>query len=189
MRKSTGAILSLALMAGSALAATPDHQAATQQALDLAEKSIALRSVAGNGNQTPQVAALFRDALIKGGFAPADVVITPYKDTAYLIARWPGSDPALKPLVISGHMDVVEAKASDWTHDPFKPQIENGYLLGRGSTDMKLDDTLAIAALLELKKKATSRVVTSFSSSRAMRKRRWRPALSLRASWPMRNLS
>ncbi|GAC88735.1 hypothetical protein NBRC3257_1763 [Gluconobacter thailandicus NBRC 3257] len=139
-------------MAGSALAAASDHQDAAQQALDLAEKSIALRSVAGDGNQTPQVAALFREALINGGFAPADVVITPYKDTAYLIAHWPGSDPALKPLVISGHMDVVEAKASDWTHDPFKPQIENGYLLGRGSTDMKLDDTLAIAALLELKK-------------------------------------
>lgn len=152
MRKNIGVVLSLALIAGSALAATPDHQDAAHQALDLAEKSIALRSVAGDGNQTPQVAALFRDALIKGGFAPADVVITPYKDTAYLIARWPGSDPALKPLVISGHMDVVEAKASDWTHDPFKPQIENGYLLGRGSTDMKLDDTLAIAALLELKK-------------------------------------
>ncbi|ANQ40099.1 hypothetical protein BAR24_00665 [Gluconobacter oxydans] len=152
MRKSIGAVLSLTLMAGSALAAASDHQGAAQQALDLAEKSIALRSVAGDGNQTPQVAALFREALIKGGFAPADVVITPYKDTAYLIAHWPGSDPALKPLVISGHMDVVEAKASDWTHDPFKPQIENGYLLGRGSTDMKLDDTLAIAALLELKK-------------------------------------
>ncbi|GAD10004.1 deacylase [Gluconobacter frateurii NBRC 103465] len=152
MRKNIGVVLSLALMAGSAMAAAPDHQDAAHQALDLAEKSIALRSVAGDGNQTPQVAALFRDALIKGGFAPADVVITPYKDTAYLIARWPGSDPALKPLVISGHMDVVEAKASDWTHDPFKPQIENGYLLGRGSTDMKLDDTLAIAALLELKK-------------------------------------
>ncbi|KXV28452.1 hypothetical protein AD938_04660 [Gluconobacter japonicus] len=139
-------------MAGSAMAAAPDHQDAAHQALDLAEKSIALRSVAGDANQTPKVASLFRDALVKGGFAPADVVITPYKDTAYLIARWPGSDPALKPLVISGHMDVVEAKASDWTHDPFKPQIENGYLLGRGSTDMKLDDTLAIAALLELKK-------------------------------------
>ncbi|KXV28168.1 hypothetical protein AD937_03000 [Gluconobacter japonicus] len=139
-------------MAGSAMAAAPDHQDAAHQALDLAEKSIALRSVAGDANQTPKVASLFRNALVKGGFAPADVVITPYKDTAYLIARWPGSDPALKPLVISGHMDVVEAKASDWTHDPFKPQIENGYLLGRGSTDMKLDDTLAIAALLELKK-------------------------------------
>ncbi|GBR19227.1 M20/M25/M40 family metallo-hydrolase [Gluconobacter japonicus] len=152
MRKNIGMVLSLALMAGSAMAAAPDHQDAAHQALDLAEKSIALRSVAGDANQTPKVASLFRDALVKGGFAPADVVITPYKDTAYLIARWPGSDPALKPLVISGHMDVVEAKASDWTHDPFKPQIENGYLLGRGSTDMKLDDTLAIAALLELKK-------------------------------------
>ncbi|MFT9450470.1 M20/M25/M40 family metallo-hydrolase [Gluconobacter japonicus] len=152
MRKNIGMVLSLALMAGSAMAAAPDHQDAANQALDLAEKSISLRSVAGDGNQTPQVAALFRDALIKGGFAPADIVITPYKDTAYLIARWPGNDPALKPLVISGHMDVVEAKASDWMHDPFKPQIENGYLLGRGSTDMKLDDTLAIAALLELKK-------------------------------------
>ena len=152
MRKNIGVVLSLALMAGSAMAAAPDHQDAAHQALDLAEKSIALRSVAGDANQTPKVASLFRNALVKGGFAPADVVITPYKDTAYLIARWPGSDPALKPLVISGHMDVVEAKASDWTHDPFKPQIENGYLLGRGSTDMKLDDTLAIAALLELKK-------------------------------------
>ena len=152
MRKNIGVVLSLALMAGSAMAAAPDHQDAAHQALDLAEKSIALRSVAGDANQTPKVASLFRNALVKGGFVPADVVITPYKDTAYLIARWPGSDPALKPLVISGHMDVVEAKASDWTHDPFKPQIENGYLLGRGSTDMKLDDTLAIAALLELKK-------------------------------------
>ncbi|MFT8354740.1 MAG: M20/M25/M40 family metallo-hydrolase [Gluconobacter japonicus] len=152
MRKNIGVVLSLALMAGSAMAAAPDHQDAAHQALDLAEKSIALRSVAGDANQTPKVASLFRNSLVKGGFAPADVVITPYKDTAYLIARWPGSDPALKPLVISGHMDVVEAKASDWTHDPFKPQIENGYLLGRGSTDMKLDDTLAIAALLELKK-------------------------------------
>ncbi|MBF0871997.1 M20/M25/M40 family metallo-hydrolase [Gluconobacter japonicus] len=152
MRKNIGVVLSLALMSGSAMAAEPDHQDAAHQALDLAEKSIALRSVAGDANQTSKVASLFRNALVKGGFAPADVVITPYKDTAYLIARWPGSDPALKPLVISGHMDVVEAKASDWTHDPFKPQIENGYLLGRGSTDMKLDDTLAIAALLELKK-------------------------------------
>ncbi|MBS1020210.1 M20/M25/M40 family metallo-hydrolase [Gluconobacter cerinus] len=152
MRNTIGAGLLLALMSGSALAAAPQHHEAATQALNLAEQAIALRSVAGPANQTPQVAALFRDALVKGGFAPADVTITPYKDTAYLIARWPGRDSSLKPLVISGHMDVVEAKASDWTHDPFKPQIENGYLLGRGSTDMKLDDTLAISALLELKK-------------------------------------
>ncbi len=62
------------------------------------------------------------------------------------------SDPALKPLVISGHMDVVEAKPADWTRDPFTPVVENGYLYGRGATDMKLDGTVAIAALVELRR-------------------------------------
>jgi carboxypeptidase PM20D1 len=49
-------------------------------------------------------------------------------------------------------MDVVEAKPADWTRDPFTPVVENGYLFGRGATDMKLDGTLAIAALIELKR-------------------------------------
>ncbi|MFT9297679.1 MAG: hypothetical protein ABF542_06155, partial [Gluconobacter sp.] len=99
MRNTIGAGLLLALMSGSALAASPQHHDAATQALNLAEQAIALRSVAGPSNQTPQVAALFREALVKGGFAPADVTITPYKDTAYLIARWPGRDSSLKPLV------------------------------------------------------------------------------------------
>jgi acetylornithine deacetylase/succinyl-diaminopimelate desuccinylase-like protein len=133
--------------------ATPaGHPLAEAQALDLAKQAIALRSVRGPGNKTPEVAALYKAALVAGGFADADVTITPVDDTAYLIARWPGSDPALKPLVISGHMDVVEAKPVDWTRDPFTPVVENGYLFGRGATDMKLDGTLAIAALIELKR-------------------------------------
>ena len=133
-------------------AAPPPHPRADADALELAEKAIALRSVAGSGNQTPEVARLFRAALVGGGFAPPDVTITPVDDTAYLIGRWPGSDLSLKPLVISGHMDVVEARPADWTRDPFKPVVENGYLFGRGATDMKLDGALAIASLVELKR-------------------------------------
>jgi acetylornithine deacetylase/succinyl-diaminopimelate desuccinylase-like protein len=128
------------------------HPAAEQQALDLAKTAIALRSVQGPNNRTPDVARLYKSALVAGGFADSDVTITPVDDTAYLIARWPGRDPALKPLVLSGHMDVVEAKAADWQRDPFTPVVENGYLYGRGATDMKLDGTLAIAALIELKR-------------------------------------
>jgi len=145
-----GALLSMA--AGGAHAQQGAHPQAEAQALDLAEKAIALRSVQGPGNQTPEVAALYKGALVAGGFADADVTITPIGDTAYLIARWHGSDPALKPLIISGHMDVVEAKPADWKRDPFKPVVENGYLFGRGATDMKLDGTLGIAALVELKR-------------------------------------
>jgi acetylornithine deacetylase/succinyl-diaminopimelate desuccinylase-like protein len=146
----TAALVVLAM--GQAQADPTSHPRADRQALDLAKQAIALRSVRGPGNQTPQVAALYKAALVAGGFADGDVTITPVDDTAYLIARWPGSDPSLKPLVISGHMDVVEARPADWQRDPFTPVIENGYLYGRGATDMKLDGTLAIASLIELRR-------------------------------------
>jgi acetylornithine deacetylase/succinyl-diaminopimelate desuccinylase-like protein len=129
-----------------------DHDRADAQALDLTKQAIALRSVRGPGNQVPQVAALFKSALVASGFNDADATITPVDDTAFLIARWRGSDPGLKPLVISGHMDVVEARPSDWERDPFTPVIENGLLYGRGASDMKMDDALAVAALVELKR-------------------------------------
>ena len=140
------------MIASSGYAKAPDHGRADAQALALAKQAIALRSVRGDGNQAPQVAALFKAALVAGGFKDADVTITPVDDTAFLIARWQGRDPKLKPLVISGHMDVVEAKPSDWQRDPFTPVVENGLLYGRGSSDMKLDDALAVAALIELKR-------------------------------------
>jgi carboxypeptidase PM20D1 len=133
-------------------ARSADHDRADAQALDLAKRAIALRSVRGPGNQAPQVAALFKAALVAGGFTDADVKITPLDDTAFLVARWHGRDPQLKPLVISGHMDVVEARPADWERDPFTPVIENGLLYGRGSSDMKLDDALVVAALVELKR-------------------------------------
>jgi hypothetical protein len=109
----------------------------------LAKQAIALRSVRGAGNQAPQVAALFKSALVAGGFNDADVTITPVGDTAFLIARWRGQDPQTQ---------AVEAKPADWERDPFTPVIENGLIYGRGASDMKLDDALAVAALIELKR-------------------------------------
>lgn len=149
-----------------AYARTPSHDRADAQALDLAKQAIALRSVRGPGNRAPEVAALFKAALLAGGFNDADVTITPVDDTAFLLARWKGQDSNLKPLVISGHMDVVEAKPSDWQRDPFKPVVEDGLLYGRGSSDMKLDDALAVAALIELRRegyKPRREVVLAFS--------------------------
>jgi carboxypeptidase PM20D1 len=168
VRRVTAAICAfVACMAITSGRAKPaDHDRAETQALDLAKQAIALRSVRGPGNQVPQVAALFKAALVAGGFNEADVSITPVDDTAFLIARWRGLDSKLKPLVISGHMDVVEAKPSDWERDPFTPVIENGLLYGRGASDMKLDDALAVAALLELRRqgyKPRRDIVLAFS--------------------------
>ena len=141
-----------AASAPSVAAAQVTLVSAEAQALDLAKRAIAFRSVAGPGNQTPQLAAHFASVLVAGGLPAADVTVTPVDDTAYLIARWRGSDATAKPLVISGHLDVVEAKPADWQRDPFTPVVENGYLYGRGATDMKLDAAVATAALLRMKR-------------------------------------
>jgi carboxypeptidase PM20D1 len=152
MRRLVLATAILALVPGIAQAADTATPAAQAQALEIAKRAIAFRSVTGPGNQTPQLAAYLKSVLVAGGFADADISITPVDDTAYMIARWHGSDAKLKPLVISGHIDVVEAKPADWQRDPFTPVVENGLLYGRGATDMKLDAALATAALLQLKK-------------------------------------
>ncbi len=49
-------------------------------------------------------------------------------------------------------MDVVEAKPEDWTRDPFTPIVENGYIFGRGATDMKYDLSTMVATLIQLKR-------------------------------------
>lgn len=129
-----------------------DHPLAEAQALDLSKQLIALRSVRGPGNETGKALDVVKGALIAGGWSDAQVEIAPVDDTAYLIATWPGSDPSLKPLVISGHMDVVEADPKDWTRDPFTPVVEDGILYGRGASDMKFDAAMATSSLIELRR-------------------------------------
>jgi carboxypeptidase PM20D1 len=85
VRRVTAAICAfVACMAITSGRAKPaDHDRAETQALELAKQAIALRSVRGPGNQVPQVAALFKAALVAGGFNEADVSITPVDDTAF----------------------------------------------------------------------------------------------------------
>jgi acetylornithine deacetylase/succinyl-diaminopimelate desuccinylase-like protein len=146
-------LITACALALSAPAVAGPNPAAEAQTLDILKQAIAFRSVEGPGNQTPQFAAYLKQVLVAGGFAADDVTITPVEDTAFLVARYRGSDPKLKPLLLSGHMDVVEAKPADWERDPFKPVIENGYIYGRGATDMKFGDATLAATLVDLKRR------------------------------------
>ena len=124
--------------------------ALSAQAKDILKHAVAIRTVQGAG-QVPVLAAYFAGLLKAGGFADADVKIEPVGETAVLVARYRGRTD--KPaIVLSGHMDVVEALAKDWVRDPFTPVEENGYLFGRGTSDMKFDDVMMIVTLLRLKK-------------------------------------
>lgn len=113
-------------------------------------KSISFPTVAGQG-QVPAYAAYLAGVLADGGFAPEDVTITPFGETAFLVARYRGRDPDAKPLVIGGHMDVVSAFKADWERDPFTPVVEDGFVFGRGSSDNKFGVSTMVATLLWLK--------------------------------------
>lgn len=147
-------MLATALAPVLATAATPAraNETAEAQVLELTKASIAMRSVRGPGNETAKVAQLLAEALRAGGWSADEIEIVPYDDTAYLIATWPGSDPQLGPIVVSAHLDVVEADPKDWERDPFTPVVENGLLYGRGASDTKFDAVQAMVAVMELRK-------------------------------------
>ncbi|WP_300115609.1 M20/M25/M40 family metallo-hydrolase [Sphingobium sp.] len=139
---------------GLALAIAPQMAQAAADAgaaKDILMRSVAYRTVQGAG-QVPKLAAYYADILKKAGFADADVVITPMGETATFAATIKGRDAALKPLLMIGHMDVVEADPKDWTRDPFVPVEENGYIFGRGAEDNKYDVAMMVATLAQLKK-------------------------------------
>lgn len=139
---------------GLALAMAPQMAQAAADAgvaKDILMRSVAFRTVQGAG-QVPKLAAYYADILKKAGFADADVVVTPMGETATFAATIKGRDAALKPLLMIGHMDVVEADPKDWTRDPFVPVEENGYIFGRGAEDNKYDVAMMVATLAQLKK-------------------------------------
>ena len=64
-----------------------------------------------------------------------------------VIARIKGSDGNRPGLVVHGHLDVVPANAQDWSVDPFKAEIKDGYIWGRGAVDMKNMNAMIIATV------------------------------------------
>lgn len=65
-----------------------------------------------------------------------------------LLLTWRGSDPALDPLVLMAHQDVVpivEESREDWVQPPFSGAVEEGTVWGRGA----LDDKASLFAILE----------------------------------------
>jgi acetylornithine deacetylase/succinyl-diaminopimelate desuccinylase-like protein len=119
-------------------------------ALEVLTRSIGYRTVQGGG-QVPAYAEYLSGVLQSGGYRASDIAITPQGGTATLVARWPGTDASLKPLVLIGHMDVVAAEREDWERDPFTAVVEGGYVYGRGAVDNKFGISTMVATLLWLR--------------------------------------
>ncbi len=142
---------SLALFASSsalAQAATPPDL--VDEAIALLGDGVAFRSVEGSPD-TLRYAEYLAARLKKGGFPASDVEVDNSGPAPTLVATYQGeSDEA--PIVLSGHMDVVEAKAEDWGRNPFMMTREGDFLIGRGAIDNKWGVTMMVTTLLRLKK-------------------------------------
>lgn len=67
-----------------------------------------------------------------------------------LIYTWPGKNRKSKPIVLMGHYDVVPIEnRNSWKYDPFKGEIHNGYIWGRGT----LDDKIGVISIMEATEK------------------------------------
>ena len=130
----------------------PAWQAKTRALL---EKTIEIPTVIKRG-EMPRMAELIAAELRAGGIPAADIRIIPHEGlpgdkTVSMVARWRSPNPTHKPILILGHMDVVEAKREDWKQDPFEFIERDGYFYGRGTIDMKNGIVATTLALLKLK--------------------------------------
>jgi len=89
------------------------------------------------------------------GFADQDLTLfsgPEHPKEGGIVAVLPGTSKTAKPMLLLGHLDVVEARRADWSRDPFTLVEENGYFYGRGTADMKGMDATWVDALMRFRR-------------------------------------
>ena len=118
---------------------------------DIFKQLIEINTTDSVGSTTVAAEAMaqrLRDA----GFPASDVVVLgPNPRKGNMVARLHGTG-AHQPVLLIGHLDVVEARRSDWTTDPFQFVEKDGYFYGRGTQDMKSDDAIWVTEFIRLKR-------------------------------------
>ncbi|HWG71663.1 MAG TPA: M20/M25/M40 family metallo-hydrolase [Steroidobacteraceae bacterium] len=127
--------------------------ASRDMAHDIFKQLIEINTTDSIGSTTVAAEAMAK-RLLDAGFPKADVVVLgPNDRKGNLVARYRGkAGTKLRPILIIGHTDVVEARREDWTTDPFKFVEKDGYYYGRGTQDMKEADAIAVTDFIRLKK-------------------------------------
>jgi acetylornithine deacetylase/succinyl-diaminopimelate desuccinylase-like protein len=110
-----------------------DWQVEGDKCVQLLCELIRIPTVNPPGNERP-AAELLADFLTAAGLEPTILESEPGR--ASLVVRHLGSGRDA-PLLLNGHLDVVEADAPSWTHPPFSGDRADGCIWGRGAVDMK----------------------------------------------------
>jgi acetylornithine deacetylase/succinyl-diaminopimelate desuccinylase-like protein len=122
-----------------------------QLARDIFRQLIEINTTDSVGSTTVAADAVAK-RLLEAGFPPSEVqVLGPNDRKGNLIVRLRGTG-SQKPILLMGHLDVVEARHEDWSIDPFEFTDKDGYFYGRGTQDMKSGDAIFVTTLIRLEK-------------------------------------
>jgi acetylornithine deacetylase/succinyl-diaminopimelate desuccinylase-like protein len=88
------------------------------------------------GNELPAI-LIVKDILEGAGFPQEGFkIVESAPNRVNLVARIKG-DGSERPLLLSGHVDVVPVERDRWSHDPFGGEVIDNVVWGRGALDMK----------------------------------------------------
>ncbi len=132
------------------LSTAVDWDAASSEAAETLSNYVRIDSSHPAG-RTVETAALLAERLAADGIE-SKLYEAPAEGKVNLVARLRASQSIGKPLLVSNHMDVVQAIASDWTFDPYSGEVANGHVYGRGALDMKGMGVMELMALRLLKR-------------------------------------
>jgi acetylornithine deacetylase/succinyl-diaminopimelate desuccinylase-like protein len=114
---------------------------------DVFRELIEINTTDSSGDNTRAAEAMAK-RLRDAGMPAADIqVLGPVPRKGNLVARLHGTG-ARKPILLLGHLDVVEARREDWTTDPFQFVEKDGWFYGRGTQDIKVNDALLITTFI-----------------------------------------
>ena len=143
-------IVTLLLFGGIAWCAGPD-EATRQLSRDIFRELIEINTTDSVGSTT-RAAEAMANRLRNAGIPAADIhVFGPNDRKGNLVVRFSGTG-AKKPVLLIGHLDVVEALRADWTIDPFQFLEKDGYFYGRGTQDMKVNDAILVTTFIRFQR-------------------------------------
>jgi acetylornithine deacetylase/succinyl-diaminopimelate desuccinylase-like protein len=133
-------------------AATPD-EATRRLARDIFQQLIEINTTDSVGSTTVAAQAMAK-RLSDAGIPEADIKLAgPNDRKGNLVVRLHGAaGTKFKPILLIGHLDVVEARREDWTTDPFQFVEKDGYFYGRGTQDMKVDDAILTTTFIRFRR-------------------------------------
>ncbi|HEY8411220.1 MAG TPA: M20/M25/M40 family metallo-hydrolase, partial [Pyrinomonadaceae bacterium] len=141
-------VVLLLLVVPACPAAEIDWTKVRAEAVQLLQELIRIDTTNPPGNE--RAAALYLQKLLESdGIETRVLDVAPGRANLYARLKGDGSG---RPLILLSHLDVVMAEPQRWTVPPFSGELRDGFIYGRGATDMKGTATVQTTVMRLLKR-------------------------------------